>query len=463
MADKTYLFYDIETTGLNKCFDQIIQFAGIRTDDNLNEIERYEYYIRPNKDIIPSPHAFITHRIPWSRLQQGISEYEALKKIHAHFNQPGTISLGYNTLAFDDEFLRFAFYRNLLPPYTHQYANRCQRMDVYPMTLACHLYKNDLLQWPTASLKLDHINQANQFVSGQAHNAMIDVLATLELARVIFKDQATWQYLCGYFDKQVDASRCEVIQRNEHYPVGLMLDGKFGVAQHYQTAVLSLGNHQVYKNQTLWLRLDHPDLQDLTEENFIDKTWVINKKLGEPAMILPMNRRFLKPFLIENQDQIASNLTRLQTRPKLLDSIRNHYQTFTYPKVANVDVAAKLYDDGFMSFAEERQCEQFHTANSSNKVEMLNSFTHKTRYELALRILANQPDIQLPAAVQQQFDDYCTAVKTDRLETLDYAGRQRYSRSQALADIAQLQTTDLDVEQRKILSELNVYLTSKSM
>jgi len=39
---KTYLFYDTETTGLNKSFDQVLQFAAIRTDLDLNEIERHE-------------------------------------------------------------------------------------------------------------------------------------------------------------------------------------------------------------------------------------------------------------------------------------------------------------------------------------------------------------------------------------------------------------------------------------
>ncbi|MBW1941023.1 MAG: hypothetical protein JRI28_06590, partial [Deltaproteobacteria bacterium] len=36
----TYLFYDLETTGLNKAFDQILQFAAIRTDMKLKETER---------------------------------------------------------------------------------------------------------------------------------------------------------------------------------------------------------------------------------------------------------------------------------------------------------------------------------------------------------------------------------------------------------------------------------------
>jgi exodeoxyribonuclease-1 len=35
---QTFLFYDIETTGLNKSFDQVLQFAAIRTDLKLQEI-----------------------------------------------------------------------------------------------------------------------------------------------------------------------------------------------------------------------------------------------------------------------------------------------------------------------------------------------------------------------------------------------------------------------------------------
>ena len=143
---KTYLFYDLETSGLSKCFDQVLQFAAIRTDLQFNELERHEIIIKLNPDVLPNPYATITHRIGIADCANGYTELEAMEKIHALLNTPGTISLGYNTLTFDDEFLRFSFYRSLLTPYTHQYANQCQRMDVYPMTVLYHLYKPEVLQ-----------------------------------------------------------------------------------------------------------------------------------------------------------------------------------------------------------------------------------------------------------------------------------------------------------------------------
>jgi exodeoxyribonuclease I len=61
------------------------------------------------------------------------NEYQAARVLHTLFNTPDTLSLGYNSLGFDDEFLRFLFYRNLLDPYSHQYAANCSRADILPV------------------------------------------------------------------------------------------------------------------------------------------------------------------------------------------------------------------------------------------------------------------------------------------------------------------------------------------
>ena len=184
---KTYLFYDIETTGLSKAFDQVLQFAAIRTDSQLNELDRFTVKVQLRPDVIPSPGAVITNRISLKDQVTGLCEYEAIRKIHHLINQRNTISLGYNSLGFDDEFLRFAFHRNLLPPYTHQFKNGCRRMDLLPIAVMFWLYKREVITWPQLntkpSLKLEHINEVNQLASGPSHEATVDVEATLGLAR----------------------------------------------------------------------------------------------------------------------------------------------------------------------------------------------------------------------------------------------------------------------------------------
>lgn len=93
----SYLFYDIETSGLNPCFDQVLQFAAIRTDLELNEIARHEILIKLNPDTVPSPQAFLVHQLEFAQFTTGMCEYEAISKIHKLFNTPGTITIGYNT------------------------------------------------------------------------------------------------------------------------------------------------------------------------------------------------------------------------------------------------------------------------------------------------------------------------------------------------------------------------------
>jgi len=203
---KTFLFYDVETSGLNPAFDQILTFACIRTDPGLNEIKRQTITIRLRKDIVPSPQAFLTHGLTFDELSCGINEYEAALKIHKILNTPDTISLGYNSLGFDDDFLRFLFYRNLLDPYTHQYANGCSRMDILPITVLFRIFQKDSLNWPhidgKPSLKLDLISRENNFVTtGRAHEALNDVEAVIELSKKMFFQKDIWNYSLDFFNK----------------------------------------------------------------------------------------------------------------------------------------------------------------------------------------------------------------------------------------------------------------------
>ncbi|MFN2436937.1 MAG: exodeoxyribonuclease I, partial [Desulfotignum sp.] len=127
----------------------MLTFAGIRTDSRLREIDRTSLTLRLRNDVIPSPEAVITHCLTPDDLSGGLCEYQAAQKLHELFNTPGTISLGYNSLGFDDEFLRFLFYRNLLDPYTHQYANGCSRGDILPVTALFHRFCDPpVIQWP---------------------------------------------------------------------------------------------------------------------------------------------------------------------------------------------------------------------------------------------------------------------------------------------------------------------------
>ena len=125
-------------------------------------------------------------------------------------NQPNSINIGYNSLSFDDNFLRFGFFRNLLEPYTHQYKNNNFRADLYKMIMVYYLFKkNDSITWPMPnnrlSLRLEQINAVNSLYEGMSHDAEVDVFVTIELAKQLQSiDYKMWDYLISSFKTEND-------------------------------------------------------------------------------------------------------------------------------------------------------------------------------------------------------------------------------------------------------------------
>ncbi len=438
--EPTYLFYDIETTGLNKSFDQVLQFAAIRTDCNLKEMARYELNVRLNNDVVPSPSALITHQISIMTMYEGISELDAMQKIHRWLNQPGTISLGYNTLGFDDEFLRFSFYRNLLSPYTHQYAAGCGRMDLYPMLIMFYLFKPSGLHWPEkegrVSLKLEELNKANQLASGPSHNAMVDVEATLALARLLFKQGEQWHYLQGYFNKRIDAERMQGLYQDNV----LMIDVKLGYQASYQCPVLFLGHHQHYKNQLLWLRLDHVNFATLSPTEIVEKMYVIHKKLGEPHFVLPLAPRFLHHLSQDRLSLAKTNTEWLHHHPDTLQAIADYSLHYQYPVYPNTDIDASLYIQGFWSNRDEKICQTFHTLEPIKKADLTHQIDNAQLRAIAMRLLGRHyPDV-LTSAQTEAFSAYLATIFSSQAEgaPIDFKGTKRLTLGAALAEAISL-------------------------
>ncbi len=472
MQGRPYLFYDIETSGLNKCFDQVLQFAAVKTDSELNELERHEILIKLNPDTIPSPWASITHRIGIKELVQGAPEVEAMRTIHQLLNTPNTISVGYNTLGFDDEFLRFSFYRNLLAPYTHQYANQCSRMDLYPMAILYYLFCPDLIQWPEKegqlNLKLENINALNQLAQGQAHSAIVDVLATVELAKKFKQEAKMWDYVVGYFDKKTEAERMAQLTPaykniDARFKEALLIQGKLGSKNFYQAPVLSLGPHLHYKNQSLWLRLDYPDLTQLPKESFAESCYVFRKRCAEPPILLPTLPRFTKYLSPERLEQTHANKEFLAQHQELLNQVCDYHQNYQYPKVENIDLDAALYQRGFPSREEESLNARFHRSPEKQIQSLLDQFLNTQQLHQAVFILARNYPQLLTEEQKKLFETHREKLRSgdEKTLTLDYTSKPRLSIKAALQELDNiLQNETLDEQQLELLKELKAYLGS---
>ncbi len=467
---RTYLFYDLETTGLDFAFDQVLQFAAIRTDSEFRELERHEIRVKLRPDVIPAPAAMIAHCIPMAQCLSGPCEFEAAQRIHALLTEPETISLGYNTLGFDDEFLRFAFYRNLLPPYRHQYADGCRRMDLLPMVTVYYLYKNEVLEWPEVeervTLKLEYLKEANSLTLGVPHDAVTDVEASVELARRLAQERDVWDYLASYFEKSHDRRRLQRLPRFSprlpaHHTFGLFVRSDFGALRNYQAPVLYLGNSAAYKDHTLWLRLDLPQLQEVTEESVREKTWVVKKKYGEPGIVLPPEERFLARIDAERRRMLDENKAWLEAHPHMLEAIARYHREFVYDTVPDVDADAALYQHGFFSDHDAATARRFHRATLEEKVQLVTAFESEVARELARRVLIRNYPEALDASLAAARHRYRQRVNPLPLEggMVDHRGRLRRTPRQARDEIRQLrQHETLSALQVRVLTELDAYL-----
>lgn len=215
-AEPTFYWYDYETFGLDPRGDSPAQFAGRRTKLDLTPVADDPddiFYCRPPADRLPSPEScLMTGITPQKCEAEGLCESEFAGRIYERLNRPGTVSLGYNTLGFDDEVNRFLFWRNFLDSYRHSWADGCSRWDLFPVVCAAWALRGDGIVWPRwedidpaiypkaagrkgVCFKLEFLSKANGLTHERAHDAFSDVEATIGLARLLAeREPRLWRW-----------------------------------------------------------------------------------------------------------------------------------------------------------------------------------------------------------------------------------------------------------------------------
>jgi exodeoxyribonuclease-1 len=192
----SFLWHDYETFGANPATDRPAQFAAIRTTADLEPMaEPVSWFCRPATDFLPHPGAcLVTGITPQQAHREGVCEAEFTRLIQAEMMEPGTCVAGYNNLRFDDEVSRNLFYRNFYDPYEREYRNGNSRWDIIDLARMCYALRPQGIEWPShesgsPSFKLEHLTAANGIRHVGAHDALADVRATIDLARLIRRAQ----------------------------------------------------------------------------------------------------------------------------------------------------------------------------------------------------------------------------------------------------------------------------------
>ena len=192
----TFFWYDLETSGTNAIDDRILQFAGQRTDADLNPVgEPIDELVKPTQDALLDPGAMaVTGLNPLALVKDGCSEFSLTSLLLSHFAVPETCVVGYNSLSFDDEFVRQTLFRNLRDPYAREWQGGNSRWDILGLMRMAYALRPDGIHWPIKdngrpSFTLVDLAKANGIEHASAHDALSDIEATISLARLVKRAQ----------------------------------------------------------------------------------------------------------------------------------------------------------------------------------------------------------------------------------------------------------------------------------
>ena len=188
-----YVFYDFETCSSNVSYGQIIEAAAVLVNDNFQELDRFESRCKLSPGIIPEAMALLVNKTSSKMLKErNLSHYQMIRQMMDKFNQwKNSIFIGYNSVEFDEEFLRRTLFKNLEYPYL-TVTNGNERGDLLGLARAAHLYYPDCIKTPISDknnplFKLEQLAPMNNIKHDKAHSAMGDVLASIGIAKLLYK------------------------------------------------------------------------------------------------------------------------------------------------------------------------------------------------------------------------------------------------------------------------------------
>lgn len=417
-----YIFYDTETTGLNPYFDQILQFAAIRTDANLKETDRFEIRCQIQPHILANPIAMQVTGISASALNNPNlpSHYDMMTIIRKTLlSWSPAIFLGHNSLKFDEAMLRSGFYQTLLPPYlTNTHQNK--RMDSLPIFQATSLIAPDVLTFPEnengdKSFKLDRVAPANGFDHSQAHEAVSDVEATLYLCRLIKQGAPDiWNNFVDNADKfkvlgQTKRARAYGVIQTYFGKTSLVPVATLGVDSNNSNAVFALNltydPHVIAgmndeEIRTLFESTPRPILT--LRANAMPSLWDLSKHADLTASLS------LSPDDLKGRAEALATIAGLKTR------ILDLYQSLQTGFEESIYVERQIYS-GFPSKRDTHIMEAFHTLDWKDRWAVAQSLTDPRYKKLGERLVF----LNAPEAVPENIRTVLQERMKDRLLSTD--------------------------------------------
>lgn len=405
---KTFFFYDLETSGLNAREARIMQFAGIRTDMDLNQIgEPVNVLVRLNDDTLPSPEAImVTGITPQQTVEGGFSEAEFSRTLAGDIFTPDTITVGFNNVRFDDEFIRHLFWRNFYDPYEWSWKDGRSRWDLLDVVRITRALRPDGIKWPVdekgvATNRLELIASVNSIDHFKAHDALSDVEALIAVAKLIREKQPQlYEFMLKMRDKNEVKKLVNLDYKQPFVYVSGRLDGEFDKATvAFPLTAGKNGNVIVYD-----LRYDPTPFINMSSKELASKlfaSWDERQAEGfeklpvkelqynhtpavAPLGVLAQGDGWKRIKL--DEETIAKHKTILLSAPEFAENIRSIFENREEFK-KSADPEAQLYD-GFVPDVDKMRLEKVRDANELGLADFHPNFTDERLEPLLLHYKA---------------------------------------------------------------------------
>ncbi len=471
----SFYFYDLETSGISARNARIMQFAGQRTDLDLKPIGEPEtFYIKITPDVLPDPEAILLTGItPQKTLLDGITEAEFLKYFYDKIATQGTIFTGFNSIRFDDEFVRFLNYRNFWDAYEWQWQGSKSKWDILDVSRMTRGLRPEGIVWPfdsngKPSNKLELLAKVNKLNHTQAHDAASDVQATIAVAKLIKQKQPKlFDYLLTMRDKKRIE---ELVQKPEPF---VYTSGRYNGEFERTTVAITLTNHPTQKGAVFVydLRVDPAKWAKKTPKELAEYLAKFKYEENEerlPVKQLQFNRcpavapltvldeasqKRLKLDLKMVDKNLKSLLSFSDLGKNLQEAIKLNEQQKQSALIIDIeDVDSQLYD-GFFNDDDKDKMQVVRQANQDTLADLHLAFNDGRLEKLLLLYKARQFPKSLSADEQKQWQDYCQHKLL--------AGGDQSQFAMYINKLNELSVKeDLSDQQRYLLEELKFYAES---
>ena len=465
-------WYDFETFGADPFRDRPVQFAGIRTDDDLNIIgEPLVFFCKPADDCLPHPEAcLVTGITPQQAHAEGVNEAEFCARIHAEFSQPNTCVAGYNSIRFDDEVTRNMLYRNFYDPYAREWQNGNSRWDIIDMVRLARAVRPEGVNWPNKddgkpSFKLEQLTVANGIAHEAAHDALSDVIATIDMAKLIRKAQPR---LYDFVFKNRGKRQAEALLHMQQRQPVLHISSKYPADKGCAAVVVPVARDPVNKNAVYVydLSVDPEPLLSLDAESVQQRIFTSQADLPEGVERIPLKAVHLNkcPVLspVKVLDQAASerlgidlarceqNLAQITQDKQLAQKVQAVFDDRDFEPATDPD--QMIYSGGFFSDYDRGLMEQVREASPQQLAKLDLPFQDVRLPEMLFRYRARN----FPETLSEPEHELWQAFRRQQIMGPDSSAGITYSEFEARIDEL-LSQNDLPENKRRVLEQLQDY------